>query len=291
MELHLHFSTGTCLYCDVLLCFHLFTLLRNTFISTLKVRQLSVFFYYRANDTGVLSYKDHLPVSHVVIGDTNRTGSEAVYQIGPLRCYGDSRLSLQCWSSNMSFFAADWDFESKAWCWLKTNHVKILSVTLASYKEYKNLYWKYGQKNLCCIIFKKNCVRKLRLLCLNTHMIPQMLWVQAQPHLPDQPHWSLLLVTPGIFTLTLNNCDMVLLTTWYPLMCQWIYCLSIRLYQEASSPTFPWFSFRVNVERSVLLPGVFRPPLPDQASWACRRHLLLLQDQRFFRSLSGERGT
>ncbi|XP_078100513.1 contactin-associated protein-like 5, partial [Sander vitreus] len=42
-----------------------------------------------ANDTGVLSYKDHLPVSHIVIGDTNRTGSEAVYWIGPLRCYGD----------------------------------------------------------------------------------------------------------------------------------------------------------------------------------------------------------
>uniref|UniRef100_A0A672GZA0 Contactin associated protein-like 5a n=1 Tax=Salarias fasciatus TaxID=181472 RepID=A0A672GZA0_SALFA len=43
-------------------------------------------------DMGVLSYKDHLPVSHVVVGDTNRTGSEAVYQIGPLRCYGDKSL-------------------------------------------------------------------------------------------------------------------------------------------------------------------------------------------------------
>ncbi|XP_071340826.1 contactin-associated protein-like 5 isoform X2 [Trachinotus anak] len=42
-----------------------------------------------ANDTGVLSYKDHLPVRHMVIGDTNRTGSEAIYRIGPLRCYGD----------------------------------------------------------------------------------------------------------------------------------------------------------------------------------------------------------
>lgn len=45
----------------------------------------------RANDTGVLSYKDHLPVSQIVIGDTNRTGSQAVYHVGPLRCYGDSR--------------------------------------------------------------------------------------------------------------------------------------------------------------------------------------------------------
>lgn len=45
----------------------------------------------RANDTGVLSYKDHLPVSQIVIGDTNRTGSQAVHRVGPLRCYGDSR--------------------------------------------------------------------------------------------------------------------------------------------------------------------------------------------------------
>lgn len=45
----------------------------------------------RANDTGLLSYKDHLPVSQVVIGDTDRTGSQAVYHVGPLRCYGDSR--------------------------------------------------------------------------------------------------------------------------------------------------------------------------------------------------------
>uniref|UniRef100_A0A673BGB2 Contactin associated protein-like 5a n=1 Tax=Sphaeramia orbicularis TaxID=375764 RepID=A0A673BGB2_9TELE len=45
-----------------------------------------------ANDTGILSYKDHLPVSHMVVGDTNRTGSQAVYHIGPLRCYGDKTM-------------------------------------------------------------------------------------------------------------------------------------------------------------------------------------------------------
>ncbi|XP_077946747.1 contactin-associated protein-like 5 [Gasterosteus aculeatus] len=45
-----------------------------------------------ANDTGVLSYKDHLPVSQIVIGDTNRTGSQAVHRVGPLRCYGDKSL-------------------------------------------------------------------------------------------------------------------------------------------------------------------------------------------------------
>uniref|UniRef100_A0A8C3G404 Contactin associated protein family member 5 n=1 Tax=Cyclopterus lumpus TaxID=8103 RepID=A0A8C3G404_CYCLU len=45
-----------------------------------------------ANDTGILSYKDHLPVSQIAVGDTNRTGSRAVYHIGPLRCYGDKSL-------------------------------------------------------------------------------------------------------------------------------------------------------------------------------------------------------
>ncbi|KAM4558199.1 contactin-associated protein-like 5 isoform 1-T1 [Odontesthes bonariensis] len=45
-----------------------------------------------ANDTGVLSYKDHLPVSQVVIGDANRTGSQAVYRVGALRCYGDRSI-------------------------------------------------------------------------------------------------------------------------------------------------------------------------------------------------------
>ncbi|XP_030641581.1 contactin-associated protein-like 5 [Chanos chanos] len=44
------------------------------------------------NDTGLLSYKDHLPVSDIIIGDTYRPGSKAVYNVGPLRCYGDTSL-------------------------------------------------------------------------------------------------------------------------------------------------------------------------------------------------------
>ncbi|KAK2868852.1 hypothetical protein Q7C36_000723 [Tachysurus vachellii] len=44
------------------------------------------------NDTGLLSYKDHLPLSEIAIGDTNRTGSQALFQIGPLRCSGDRFL-------------------------------------------------------------------------------------------------------------------------------------------------------------------------------------------------------
>ncbi|KAM4626900.1 contactin-associated protein-like 5 [Discoglossus pictus] len=41
------------------------------------------------NDIGFLNYKDHLPVSQIMITDTNRSGSEAAWKIGPLRCYGD----------------------------------------------------------------------------------------------------------------------------------------------------------------------------------------------------------
>ncbi|XP_031415052.1 contactin-associated protein-like 5 [Clupea harengus] len=44
------------------------------------------------NDTGLLSYKDHLPLREIAIGDTNRTGSEVVFKIGPLRCYGNRFL-------------------------------------------------------------------------------------------------------------------------------------------------------------------------------------------------------
>ncbi|XP_064202143.1 contactin-associated protein-like 2 isoform X1 [Anguilla rostrata] len=41
-------------------------------------------------DSGLLMYKDHLPVNQVAVGDTNRPGSEAKLTVGPLRCQGDS---------------------------------------------------------------------------------------------------------------------------------------------------------------------------------------------------------
>ncbi|XP_060767941.1 contactin-associated protein-like 5 [Neoarius graeffei] len=44
------------------------------------------------NDTGLLSYKEHLPVTEIVVGDTNRSGSEAVYRVGSLQCHGDRFL-------------------------------------------------------------------------------------------------------------------------------------------------------------------------------------------------------
>ncbi|XP_068565864.1 contactin-associated protein-like 2a [Cebidichthys violaceus] len=41
------------------------------------------------DDSGLLIYKEHLPVSQVAVGDTNRPGSEAKLTVGPLRCQGD----------------------------------------------------------------------------------------------------------------------------------------------------------------------------------------------------------
>ncbi|XP_024135915.1 contactin-associated protein-like 2b [Oryzias melastigma] len=40
-------------------------------------------------DAGLLVYKDHLPVSQVVVGDTSKSGSEAKLTVGPLKCRGD----------------------------------------------------------------------------------------------------------------------------------------------------------------------------------------------------------
>uniref|UniRef100_A0A8C7ZET9 Contactin associated protein 2 n=1 Tax=Oryzias sinensis TaxID=183150 RepID=A0A8C7ZET9_9TELE len=42
-------------------------------------------------DSGLLVYKEHLPVSQVAVGDTNRPGSEAKLTVGPLRCHGDTQ--------------------------------------------------------------------------------------------------------------------------------------------------------------------------------------------------------
>uniref|UniRef100_A0A8C8VIQ5 Contactin associated protein family member 4 n=1 Tax=Pelusios castaneus TaxID=367368 RepID=A0A8C8VIQ5_9SAUR len=42
-----------------------------------------------ANDTGFLSYKEHLPVTEIIITDTDRPNSEAAYKLGPLLCRGD----------------------------------------------------------------------------------------------------------------------------------------------------------------------------------------------------------
>ncbi|XP_059494877.1 contactin-associated protein 1 isoform X3 [Stegostoma tigrinum] len=40
-------------------------------------------------DRGFLTYREDLPVTKVVVGDTNRSSSEARFTVGALRCYGD----------------------------------------------------------------------------------------------------------------------------------------------------------------------------------------------------------
>ncbi|XP_024910138.1 contactin-associated protein-like 2a isoform X2 [Cynoglossus semilaevis] len=44
----------------------------------------------RREDSGLLVYKDDLPVSQVAVGDTNRPGSSAKLTVGPLHCQGDN---------------------------------------------------------------------------------------------------------------------------------------------------------------------------------------------------------
>ncbi|KAM4607232.1 contactin-associated protein-like 4 [Polymixia lowei] len=45
-----------------------------------------------ANDSGLLTHKDTLPLRSLVLGDVQRPGSEAAYRVGPLRCHGDKNL-------------------------------------------------------------------------------------------------------------------------------------------------------------------------------------------------------
>ncbi|XP_059215392.1 contactin-associated protein-like 4 [Centropristis striata] len=45
-----------------------------------------------ANDSGLLTHKETLPVRSVVLGDVQRPGSESAYRVGPLRCHGDKNV-------------------------------------------------------------------------------------------------------------------------------------------------------------------------------------------------------
>ncbi|XP_075878371.1 contactin-associated protein-like 4 [Nelusetta ayraudi] len=45
-----------------------------------------------AEDSGLLTHKENLPVRSLVLGDIRRPGSEAAYRVGPLRCHGDKNF-------------------------------------------------------------------------------------------------------------------------------------------------------------------------------------------------------
>ncbi|KAM9762601.1 contactin-associated protein-like 4 [Menidia menidia] len=44
------------------------------------------------DDSGLLTHKETLPVRSLVLGDIQRPGSEAAYQVGPFRCHGDKNF-------------------------------------------------------------------------------------------------------------------------------------------------------------------------------------------------------
>uniref|UniRef100_A0A665XFM6 Contactin associated protein like 3 n=1 Tax=Echeneis naucrates TaxID=173247 RepID=A0A665XFM6_ECHNA len=48
--------------------------------------------WYWAEDSGLVSHKESLPVRSLVLGDIQRPGSEAAYKVGPLRCHGDKNF-------------------------------------------------------------------------------------------------------------------------------------------------------------------------------------------------------
>ncbi|KAM4556058.1 contactin-associated protein-like 4 [Fundulus diaphanus] len=43
-------------------------------------------------DSGLVTNKESIPVRSLVLGDVQRPGSEAMYRVGPLRCYGDKNF-------------------------------------------------------------------------------------------------------------------------------------------------------------------------------------------------------
>uniref|UniRef100_A0A8C6Q1T4 Contactin associated protein family member 3 n=1 Tax=Nothobranchius furzeri TaxID=105023 RepID=A0A8C6Q1T4_NOTFU len=45
-----------------------------------------------ADDSGLLTHKDNLPVRSLVLGDLQRPRSKAAYKVGPLRCHGDKNF-------------------------------------------------------------------------------------------------------------------------------------------------------------------------------------------------------
>ncbi|XP_034753731.1 contactin-associated protein-like 4 [Etheostoma cragini] len=45
-----------------------------------------------ANDSGLLTHKETLPVRSLVLGDVQRPGSESAYRVGPIRCHGDKNV-------------------------------------------------------------------------------------------------------------------------------------------------------------------------------------------------------
>lgn len=87
--------------------------------------------FLRTKDTGFLSFKDHLPVTQIIITDTNRSNSEAAWRIGPLRCYGDREYYIHLFLNCMSrkCFGSLIPFPFSVLSVLKITHEPIVSYT------------------------------------------------------------------------------------------------------------------------------------------------------------------
>ncbi|XP_063769779.1 contactin-associated protein-like 4 [Pseudophryne corroboree] len=77
-----------------------------------------------SSDIGSLSNKDHLPVTQIVITDTDRPHSEAAYKLGPLLCWGDrsfwNAASFNTVSSYLHFPTFDGEFSADVSFFFKT---------------------------------------------------------------------------------------------------------------------------------------------------------------------------
>ncbi|XP_075455712.1 contactin-associated protein-like 4 isoform X2 [Ascaphus truei] len=93
-----------------------------------------------SNDTGFLSNKDHLPVTQIVITDTERHHSEAAYKLGPLLCWGDrsfwNAASFNTESSYLHFPTLHGEFSADLSFFFKTTSHSGLFVENLGIKDF-----------------------------------------------------------------------------------------------------------------------------------------------------------
>uniref|UniRef100_A0A8C6GZA2 Contactin associated protein-like 5C n=1 Tax=Mus spicilegus TaxID=10103 RepID=A0A8C6GZA2_MUSSI len=95
------------------------------------------------NDTGYLSFKDHLPVTQIIITDTNRSKSEAAWRIGPLRCYGDrhfwNAVSFSTEASFLHFPTFRVEFSADIFFFFKTTALSGVFLEILGIKDFLRL--------------------------------------------------------------------------------------------------------------------------------------------------------
>ncbi|XP_052056206.1 contactin-associated protein like 5-3 isoform X2 [Apodemus sylvaticus] len=96
-----------------------------------------------ANNTGFLSFKDHLPVTQIIITDTNRSNSEAAWRIGPLRCHGDrhfwNAVSFSTEASYLHFPTFRVEFNTDISFFFKTTALSGVFIENLGIKEFLRL--------------------------------------------------------------------------------------------------------------------------------------------------------